>query len=176
MSGNGFVVYGGLVGGVLAAYIYSSKKKIDFLQYFDLTVPSIALAQSFGRIGCFLAGCCYGRETNSGIGVVFENSLIAPNGINLVPTQLLSSVGDFFIAAVLLLYDRNTHKPGKIGAMYLVLYSIGRFIIEFYRNDYRGNVGKMSTSQFISIFIFIIGVAMFLKIGNNRASDKWDNA
>ncbi len=162
LSGNGFVVYGGLIGGLISAMIYCKLKKVRFLQYFDLSAPSIALAQGFGRIGCFLAGCCYGCETNSFIGIVFHNSSYAPNGIKLIPTQLLSSAGNFLIAAILLLYARKERRTGKVGALYLILYGIGRFIIEFFRNDYRGSVGVLSTSQFISLFILAIGIAMFV--------------
>ena len=71
MGGEGFVVYGGIIVGVLSAVIYCRQKKLVFLEYFDLLAPSIAVAQGFGRIGCFLAGCCYGRETDSFLGVIF---------------------------------------------------------------------------------------------------------
>lgn len=162
LASGGFVVYGGLICGVLAAMQMCRSKKASFLQYFDLTAPSIALAQGFGRIGCFLAGCCYGRETNSFLGVVFPHSAIAPSGVHLLPTQLFSSAGDFAIAAILLLYARKDHRAGKVGALYLVLYSVGRFTIEFFRSDARGAVGALSTSQFISIFTLALGLALFL--------------
>jgi len=163
LSGSGFVLYGGIIGGILAAIMYCKSKRVNFFQYFDLTVPSVALAQGFGRIGCFLAGCCYGRETDSAIGIVFHNSSIAPNGIKLIPTQLLSSAGDFLIVIVLLLYARKDRKTGKVGALYLILYSVGRFIIEFFRNDYRGSIGILSTSQLISLIILAIGTVMFFR-------------
>lgn len=167
LSGNGFVVYGGLIGGLVAAKISCKFKEVSFLQYFDLAAPSIALAQGFGRVGCFLAGCCYGRETVSRIGIVFHNSLFAPNDIALIPTQLFSSAGNFLIAIILLLYSRKEPKTGKTGALYLVLYSAGRFAIEFFRDDYRGNVGILSTSQFISLVVFIVGMALFFTTKNS---------
>jgi phosphatidylglycerol:prolipoprotein diacylglycerol transferase len=163
LSGSGFVLYGGIIGGILAAIMYCKSKRVNFFQYFDLTVPSVALAQGSGRIGCFLAGCCYGRETDSAIGIVFHNSSIAPNGIKLIPTQLLSSAGDFLIVIVLLLYARKDRKTGKVGALYLILYSVGRFIIEFFRNDYRGSIGILSTSQLISLIILAIGTVLFFR-------------
>jgi phosphatidylglycerol---prolipoprotein diacylglyceryl transferase len=161
LSGDGFVVYGGIIGGILAAMLYCKRKKVSFLKYFDLLAPSVALAQGFGRIGCFLAGCCYGCETSSSIGVVFHNSSFAPNGVKLLPTQLFSSAGDFLIAAVLIIFSSRPRARGKTGALYLILYGIGRFAIEFFRDDYRGSVGVLSTSQFISLIIFAIGIAMF---------------
>ncbi len=165
LLGSGFVVYGGIIGGVLAAIIYCKYKHISFLSYFDLMVPSVALAQGFGRIGCFLAGCCYGHETNSAFGIVFRDSAFAPNGVNLIPTQLLSSAGDFMIAAILLLYARKERKQGHVGALYLILYSIGRFVIEFFRNDYRGFIGVLSTSQFISLIVLASAI-LILYISN----------
>lgn len=151
---DGFVVYGGIIGGIATGYIYSRIKGFDFLEYLDLIVPTIALAQGFGRIGCFGAGCCYGRETNSALSVVFQNSSYAPNGVSLIPTQLFSSGGDFIIAAILLFCSSKCKKRGQVSGLYMILYSIGRFTIEIFRGDPRGNVGILSTSQFICIFMF----------------------
>ncbi len=162
LGSSGFVVYGGIITGVLAGYIYSKIKKISFIKYFDLVMPEIAIAQGFGRIGCFLAGCCYGRETDSFLGVIFPQGSLAPSGVKLLPTQLFMSVGDFLIAIILILYSRKNKVDGNVGAGYLILYGVGRFIIEFFRNDARGSVGALSTSQFISIFIVAIGVAFFV--------------
>ena len=92
---DGFVVYGGIIGGILAGCLYCYIKKTDFWKYFDLVMPSVALAQGFGRIGCLLAGCCYGRETNSIFSITFQNSDFAPNHVALIPTQIYSSVLDF---------------------------------------------------------------------------------
>ena len=107
LGSEGFVVYGGVILGVLAAIIYCKVKGLVFLEYFDLCAPSISLAQGFGRIGCFLAGCCYGRETQSFLGVVFPANSMAPAGIKVLPTQLFSSAGDFLITAILLLYYKK---------------------------------------------------------------------
>ncbi len=161
LTGGGFVIYGGIIGGSAAILIYCRIRKLSFLTYLDLLVPSVALAQGFGRIGCFLAGCCYGRETDSAFSIVFQNSLYAPNGIKLFPTQLMSSAGDFLIALILLLYAKNDRKKGKTGGLYLILYSVGRFLIEFFRNDERGAVGPLSTAQFVSIFILLLGLLLF---------------
>jgi phosphatidylglycerol:prolipoprotein diacylglycerol transferase len=160
LSNSGFVVYGGIIAGILSALIYCRKKKVSFLQYFDLIIPSVAVAQGFGRIGCFLAGCCYGCQTDLPIGIVFQHSDIAPNGIPLFPTQLFSSAGDFLIALILILYARKSRSTGKVAGLYLILYSIGRFIIEFFRSDERGSVGTLSTSQFIAFFMLAGGLLL----------------
>ncbi|MCH5274378.1 MAG: prolipoprotein diacylglyceryl transferase [Lachnospiraceae bacterium] len=163
LSNSGFVVYGGILGGVLTAYVYCRIKKLNFVDYFDLMLPSVALAQGFGRFGCFFAGCCYGRETNSFIGIAFSRSDYAPNGVKLIPTQLFSGAGMFIIAGILFYYAKKERAKAKVGALYLILYSIGRFSIEFFRNDYRGAVGIFSTSQFISFFILALGLLLFFR-------------
>ena len=161
LGSEGFVVYGGIIMGVLAAIVYCKIKKLIFLEYFDLCMPSVALAQGFGRIGCFLAGCCYGRETDSCLGVVFPESGLAPAGVKLLPTQLFSAVGDFLLMAILLAYSKKAKHTGDLGAMYMLLYGVGRFCIELLRNDERGAVGILSTSQFISVIIVIGAVLLF---------------
>ena len=168
---EGFVVYGGIIGGVLAGYVACRIKKQDFWKYFDLVAPAIALAQGFGRIGCFLAGCCYGKETESVFSVIFQNSEYAPNHVALIPTQLYSSGLDFLHFLLLLLIARNKKEDGQVTACYLIFYSIGRFVIEFFRGDIiRGSVGILSTSQFISIFTGIAGIVLLIRIRKKRDS------
>ena len=140
-------------------------------------MPEIALAQGFGRIGCFLAGCCYGRQTDAAWGVVFPAGSLAPSGVKLIPTQLISSGADFLNMAFLMIIaakfsytavmkrkadgkeTAGKHMAaGNIGFLYCITYGLGRFAIEFLRNDYRGEVGIFSTSQFISLFIVLLGV------------------
>ena len=78
---NGYVVYGGIIFGVLFGYMYCKRKKVSFLQYFDLVMPSVSVAQGFGRIGCFFAGCCYGQQTDSWFHIIYTHSNFAPNNI-----------------------------------------------------------------------------------------------
>lgn len=171
---NGYVVYGGIIGGALTSYLYCHGKKTAFLPYFDLVVPAVALAQGFGRIGCFFAGCCYGRETEAWYGITFHASQFAPNGLKLIPTQLISSVGDFVICGLLLLYASRKPKTGRVASMYMILYGIGRFAVEFLRNDYRGSVGVLSTSQLISIGVVAAGMIMYVlvpKVGREKQNN-----
>lgn len=158
---NGWVVYGGIIGGIVGALIYCKVCKLNALKYIDNAFPSVAFGQAFGRIGCFLAGCCYGRECAGPLSVTFKNSHFAPNNIPLIPTQLIMSAADFILAfGLIFLYDKKFKKPGQTTAFYLIFYSMGRFLIEYLRGDLdRGNVGIFSTSQFIAIFTFIAGVA-----------------
>jgi len=159
--GYGFVIYGAVFGGILAVYLYSAKKGWNTLSVCDLVIPCLPLAQGFGRIGCFLAGCCYGRETSLPIGVEFHNSPFAPANVQLYPTQIFSSIFDFMLAIFLLWYGRRERKNGRVFSLYLIIYSIGRFLIEFLRGDPRGSVSIFSTSQFISLFIVFIGIVLF---------------
>ena len=153
---SGFVVFGGIIGGILTGLLYCRIRKLVFFKYADVILPSVALAQGFGRIGCFLAGCCYGKETESVFSVIFQNSEYAPNHVALIPTQLYSSGLDFLHFLLLLLIARN---------------SIGRFVIEFFRGDIiRGSVGILSTSQFISIFTGIAGIVLLIRIRKKRDS------
>ncbi len=158
---SGHVVYGGIIGGVLLSYLYCRWKRHNFLPYFDLVMPAVALAQAIGRIGCFFAGCCYGRETDAWYGIVYHTSEQAPNGVKLIPTQLISSGADLILCGILLVYARKERTDGRVAALYMILYGVGRFCLEFLRNDYRGSVGFLSTSQFISIGVVAAGIALY---------------
>ena len=98
---QGFVVYGGIIGGILAAIVYCRIKKLKFLPYLDAAAPTIALAQGFGRIGCLMAGCCYGKETDAWYGIVFPSGSNAPAGISLIPSQPIYSAANFLSFAIL---------------------------------------------------------------------------
>ena len=150
------------------------------LKWFDLIIPQIAIAQGFGRIGCLMAGCCYGREAHAHEwGIIFPDGCMAPAGVELIPTQVYSSIGNFAIAATLIIVDYATRKregriPGMLLGLYLILYGVGRFVVEIFRNDVRGSVGVLSTSQFISIFMVAAAIVIFvvLKVmGKKRVAD-----
>ncbi len=163
---NGFVVYGGIIGGIGIGYLFCRLRKLEFLKYFDLVMPSIAIAQGFGRIGCMFAGCCYGRETDSWFHVMYETSELAPNGVALIPTQLIMALLNFAHFFILAFLAKKVVKySGQVAGCYLVFYSIGRFFLEYLRNDPRGNVNLLSTSQFISLFILLAGVGTILLCG-----------
>lgn len=164
LASSGWVVYGGILGGILGGYLYCKYKHLDFMHMFNLMIPGVALAQAFGRIGCFFAGCCYGIQTHSHFGIVFPEGSLAVSGVPLVPTQLISALGDFLIFLILTKIYKNKETSHLTSAWYLILYSVGRFGIEFFRGDIeRGTIGFLSTSQFISIFVFAAGILLLLK-------------
>lgn len=174
-AADGFVIYGALIGGIIGVVLYCRRKGLNCLSYFDLAVPSVALAQGFGRIGCFLAGCCYGRETSGSWGIVFHTSEYAPNGVPLIPVQLISSGLNFLHFALLIVFAKKYKRgEGQVAGLFFSLYSVGRFCLEFLRGDAeRGNIGALSTSQFIAIFMFVFGWFLFYyfqKRGNRGAA------
>lgn len=158
---GGLVYYGGLIVGVLVGLWYIKKIKYNFWKTVDVLAPSIAIGQVFGRIGCFLNGCCYGKVSNK-FGLVF-NSL--NDNLSHIPTQLIESIFTFIIFLFLLKRDKKKKFEGEIFLLYLLLYSSGRFIIETIRGDDRGAFffGIISISQFVSILIFLISAKGLLK-------------
>ena len=174
---SGFVAYGGIIFGFIAIFVYAKIKKINAAEYLDFTIPFIAMIQGFGRIGCFLAGCCYGGPTDSFLGVTFP----APHsmaGIKVWPTQLFSAVGDFAICGILLLFSMKNKKHGNVLVLYAILYAIGRFAVEFFRADPRGAVAlgnlQLSTSQFISLLILPVAIGAGVLINLPKDSKKKD--
>ena len=174
---DGWVVWGGIIGGLIGGYIYCRTHKMNFWKQVDLIIPSVALAQGFGRIGCFFAGCCYGVETTSVLGVVFPEGSLAPAGIRLLPTQLICSVFDFalFFVLIYLVRKKKNIFKGEVGIWYLAAYSFGRFVIEFFRGDLiRGGINGLSTSQIISLIMgtVCIGLLVYLPKRQKKLQNK----
>ncbi len=160
---EGYVIYGGLIGGILAIYLFCKMMQLSFLTVLDLVAPSVALLQGFGRIGCFFAGCCYGMESTSFLAVIFPPESIGLSGVSLFPIQLVSSLLDFIHFAILIYLSKVFNKQGQLASAYLIFYSIGRFILEFFRGDLiRGSVGALTTSQFISIWMALFGILLWI--------------
>ena len=161
---EGFVFYGALIGGLGGVAIYALIKKLPFFSLTDYFIPALVLGHAFGRIGCFFAGCCYGMQCDTPISIVFPTGGAAPAGVPLLPTQLMESAFLFLLCAFLV-WRLTKKKPfGTVSGWYMVLYGAWRFTIEFFRSDERGFVGALSTSQFISIFVFLGGVALLLLV------------
>jgi phosphatidylglycerol:prolipoprotein diacylglycerol transferase len=161
---EGFVFYGALIGGLGGVAIYALRKKLPFFSLTDFFIPALVIGHAFGRIGCLFAGCCYGMECDLPISIVFPAGSAAPAGIPLLPTQVMESAFLFLLCAFLV-WRLTKKKPfGTISGWYMVLYGAWRFVIEFFRNDERGAVGVLSTSQFISVFIIAGGIALLLLV------------
>lgn len=179
---SGFVFYGGLIGGVAAFYFYIRKHKLDFLKVADFFAPAAALAHGFGRIGCFLAGCCHGRPTNSIFGVVFSNPYCDVSseliGVKIHSTQLYESLGNFIIFIILHFTYNRMKKEGKenkgfVVLLYLFLYSVLRFTVEFFRGDNRGSyILGFSQAQIISLVIISSVIAVYLMFNKKWKTEK----
>jgi phosphatidylglycerol:prolipoprotein diacylglycerol transferase len=166
---SGFVFYGGVVFGIITLYILSKIHKINFLKLSDIIIMGVPLAHAFGRLGCFSYGCCYGRETHAFIGVLFpKGSPAGALGVPVIPTQLIEAFFLLLLFFFLLFVKKYKRFDGQILAVYLIFYSVIRFIIEFFRGDPRGAILFLSFSQFISICLAALGIFLYLRLGNAR--------
>lgn len=167
---GGLVWYGALLGGVVAAVIYIRAKKLDWWLWADMGAPPLALAQAVGRIGCLMAGCCYGKETSLPWGILFKESTIAPNGVHLHPTQIYHMLCNFAIFLFLFFRRGRAAFKGEIFLLYLILYGATRSVVEIFRGDPRGFLfgGLISTSQFISIAVIAVAVPFYFYLRNKE--------
>lgn len=161
---SGFVFYGGLIGGLVMIIIYSRVYKIPTWPLFDSLLPSIPLIHALGRVGCFFTGCCYGIPMDKPWGMLFNNSLVAPHNIPLFPVQLLEAGLNGIVFIVLFLLGRKSRKPGWLLGLYLSIYAVERFFLEYLRYDFieRGMIGPFSTSQWISVIMLPIGILLMI--------------
>lgn len=153
LLGGGIVFYGALIGSILGAWIGSKIAKDDIRNYLDIVVPVIPLGHAIGRVGCLCAGCCYGQPTDSPIGVIYTDPISdVPTGIPLLPVQLFESAANLVIFGILMAVSHKTKSRYLTTFLYLILYGVTRFILEFFRYDsIRGSAGGLSTSQWISL-------------------------
>lgn len=153
---GGAVFYGGLLGGLLAGFLYCRWKHMDAALWSDLAAPAIPLFHFFGRIGCFLGGCCFGIPWKPGF--VYRYSLIPEaNGVPRFPIQLVEAGWNLCLFAVLALLQRKGKCRGHLLQLYLLGYAPARFLFEFFRGDrLRGIWFGLSTSQWISLVLILI--------------------
>lgn len=156
---GGIVIYGGLIGGFIGFSIFIFLKKLPFISLLDLFMPALALAQGFGRIGCFLNGCCYGAKTSLPIGVKFPFL-----EYHVHPTQIYESLFCFALFFLLFAFWRRREKigTGAVTLFYFILYALGRFDIEFFRGDNAKAWLQLTIAQVISIFVIILSLIVFL--------------
>ena len=167
----GGVFYGGLIAAIATAVYYIRKYHMPPLRTCDTFAPGIALGHAIGRIGCFSAGCCYGKPTSAWWGVTFTNPLAhsfsgTPLGVPLIPTQLIESAVEFTNFLILVWLLKHKKFEGQVIGSYLFLYGVARYFIEFLRDDpERGSMfgGLMTGTQFISILLVIAGGILWLR-------------
>jgi phosphatidylglycerol---prolipoprotein diacylglyceryl transferase len=186
---SGGVFYGGFIAAVLASIVAMRIYKLPWWRTADAFAPGIAIGQAIGRIGCFSAGCCWGEPTTSAIGVHFKErgheitgvptivahltdpvqrdvwanklgGLLAP--LHLHPVQLYETAATFLIFLVLLWLTGRRRFHGQVMLAYALLYAVARFTLEFWRDDPRGEIFNLSTSQFIAVVSFIVALIAYV--------------
>ena len=170
------VFYGGFVLAVVVACWYMRRHSMPVWTTCDAFAPGIAVGQAIGRLGCLLAGCCYGRPTDVPWGITFTNPLAAANsgtplGVSLHPTQPYESLAALGVLGILLLVERRGPLfPGFTFLTYLLAYGTARFVIEIYRGDPRGTVFEvMSTSQFVSALLVPTSIVLLMVLAFRAA-------
>lgn len=176
---GGLVWYGAFIGALFSGAIYFQAKKLDGWLWADMCAPSVALGQALGRIGCLMAGCCYGKPTYLPWGIIFKKSEIAPLGIALHPTQVYHMILNFLIFVFLFYRRKKVKFRGELILSYVLLYGAARSVVEVFRGDPRGYWfgGMISTSGLISIIAVIISIVLYFRIREkNRILDKKSKA
>lgn len=195
---SGGVFYGGFIGAVIASVIVMRLYKLPWWRTADVFAPGIILGQAIGRLGCFCAGCCWGKPTAGWYGVLFSEKGHGITGVpikvdhlrdqvqetlwaerlggvleplHLHPTQLYEAGAALLILAVLLWMHRRRRFEGQVILAYAMLYSVGRFIIEFWRDDPRGEIFNLSTSQFVAIILFAGALPTFIYRLRKRSAE-----
>jgi len=157
---GGLAVGGGIIGGFLALVYFSRKEKIPFAEFCDYFAAPMILGQAIGRIGCFLAGCCYGSSCGHFPGVIFMNSAsLAPLGVSLHPVQLYESALGFVLFFIIL--KTPLKKKGLRTVLYLAGYGVIRFFMEFIRGDTVPGFLGLTIMQIIAI-IFVVSAGLYL--------------
>jgi len=169
----GFVFYGGLLFGAGAFFITAHRKKVNAFRAADVFAPALALGHAFGRVGCFLAGCCHGGPTACPVSVTFTNPASEVNplylGVPLHPVQLYEAAGNlaifFLLNAALRRSFNGKLRAGAVTALYAALYAALRFLLEFLRGDDRGVLRLgLSPAQLISTAVFTAAAAVFMAL------------
>lgn len=154
---GGLVLHGALIGGVLAAGLYLRLSRISFFWVADMAMPAALLTQAVGRIGCLLNGCCYGQPTTLPWGISLP---LAVDDVPRHPTPLYELTGDLIVLGILWTVRKRKPFDGFVFSLYLILYSLVRVIVEFWRGDPAEVFGELRFAQVMSLFIAAAGFAL----------------
>ncbi len=166
---RGLVWYGSLVGGLLPFIFYVRRQGLSFWKLVDIFAPFLALGYAVVRVGCFLAGCCYGAITSSQWGMVFPTV----DGFYRYPTQLYSSALNLMLFAVLFwLYPRRRF-PGQVFSVYIIGYAVYRFVVEFFR-DSLIMIGPLSLGQVYTFVLLLVGIGMYYYLQTHFRNGNYD--
>lgn len=168
-SGNGFVFFGSLLFAIPTMLWFFKRNKIPILPMLDVMAIVTCIVHGFGRIGCFMSGCCHGKPTDSFLSVIFTNPVCQAEPLNtpLHPTQLYESAFIFSLMGLLLWYKNRKKFDGQLFLIYLIAYSIGRSFLEILRGDEERGLliqDVLSHSQFISLIVISIAIYFYVKL------------
>ena len=183
---GGLMFYGGLIAAILVIAFFAHAKKVRLIRILDLCAIGLPLGHAFGRVGCFLNGCCFGRVCDSAISVTYPaNSpawweqvgagLIgrgAAETLPILPSQLIEAVANIVLFAALFAWARKKPAEGRVGGAYLIAYAVIRFFTETLRSDPRMMVGPLTISQFISLGAVAFGAWLLLKGNHAPKADR----
>jgi phosphatidylglycerol---prolipoprotein diacylglyceryl transferase len=175
---SGGTFYGGLIGGLVWTIVYGRAQKMPLLTTLDAASAPVALGHAVGRLGCFAAGCCFGKPTTLPWAVTYTSEVAArisgtPLHVAVHPTQLYEAVAEFANFAILYWIGRRTRIPGHVVGAYLALYGIERGLVEFVRDDPGRTLlfdNRVSLMQFVSVALFIGGVFLWLQGSRSRTN------
>jgi phosphatidylglycerol:prolipoprotein diacylglycerol transferase len=161
--------YGGLAGSIVMIFVYTRLRKLPLLPVFDVSAVALPLAHALGRLGCFAAGCCFGKPTTLPWSVIFTNEQAArlagtPLGVSLHPTQLYEAAAEFLNFLLLVWLGARQKFSGQILGAYFMLYGVERAIIEFFRGDPGRTLmlqGSLSLMQIVSVGLVLTGAGLW---------------
>ncbi len=164
---GGLSFHGGVLGALAAGWVFTRRRKLPFLELADIVAPAIALGYAFGRVGCFLNGCCYGVPTNLPWGVRFPCATWLdgrPIRSPVHPAQLYASAASLAIFGLLLWLRRFARRPGHVFLFFVMLYSVYRFLIEFLRRGVTGRpwsvLPALTEAQAASVVLFVLAACI----------------
>lgn len=172
---GGLTYYGGFIGAWLALYGFARSRKIAFFDLADFVVTSLPLAHAFGRVGCLMNGCCHGAMTGAAAAVRYPadsmawheqlaNGAISPfstQSLAVHPVQLYEAAFNLAVFALLAVLYRRRRRNGVVAVAYLMVYAVGRFLLEFLRGDYRIVWRGVSLAQWVSLGLFLCGAVLY---------------
>ncbi len=167
------VFHGGFLVALIVAALYIRRERLPVWMTMDAFAPGVSLGHAIGRLGCFAAGCCWGKECHLPWGVYFRSDAAAPVplGKPLHPVQLYESAANLIIFGILYRRFNRAHSPGQVIGLYLVLYSTARFIIEFFREHEQSLIGPFSITQWIALALLVAGAVILFR--TKQTSDSY---
>ena len=177
---GGLVFYGGFIGSSIATILYTWRKKIPLWRFADALTPSIALGHAFGRVGCLMTGCCFGKACTLPWAITFppghETHPMGEAAVAVHPTQIYEAVLNFGLYLFLAWCYRRKKFDGQVFAIYLMCYAVLRSVVEVFRADYKPGEyffnGAVSPGQFVSIGIITAGFVLFGILSRRRVATK----